>query len=416
MLAGDARVDRDHAIAVVLEELHHAEAGAPGIVRRPDQRDGARLAQQFGNVLVTGQRHVIVSFADPMLHAAIVSNWLSSRRASSAKASPAAPSSPAGGWPGVGGDAQARRQRQAAEEGDAQRRARSPRRRRCRTGRWSRRNAGRNSPPYSRSARAPAPRSCRTGRSRASRRSATGPAGSRRSPRRRAALSGPATIARRRCPGGRSTSSSSVSPQSPSISCASAPDAIGPRHASAWPAGTSCPTDSKRTPLGRDHRDQRLLLGHRAACGRRAGSAATGRKCRRRSCPTRLPIRASATARLAAMVDLPTPPLPDPMAMILRSGRVMVRTTRAWLDPGQRQRRVAHPRLERAALVGRQPARVDHQRGDACPSACASGCAAASASVGQRRQGVVFGHGRAHNRLFDQRHCFSRAATLLWMT
>ena len=49
-------------------------------------------------------------------------------------------------------------------------------------------------------------------------------------------------------PGGRSTSSSSASPQSASIRLASAPVAIGPRQASAWPGETSCPSDRKRMP------------------------------------------------------------------------------------------------------------------------------------------------------------------------
>ena len=42
MLAGDLRVDRKHAIALVLEELHHAVGRAVGPVRRADHRDRAR--------------------------------------------------------------------------------------------------------------------------------------------------------------------------------------------------------------------------------------------------------------------------------------------------------------------------------------------------------------------------------------
>jgi hypothetical protein len=36
--------------------------------------------------------------------------------------------------------------------------------------------------------------------------------------------------------------------------------------------------------------------------------------------PTRAPVIASATATLTDTVDLPTPPLPDPMAIALRMG------------------------------------------------------------------------------------------------
>ena len=49
-------------------------------------------------------------------------------------------------------------------------------------------------------------------------------------------------------PGGRSTTSNSVSPQSASIRLASAPVAIGPRQASAWPGETSWPSDRNRMP------------------------------------------------------------------------------------------------------------------------------------------------------------------------
>ena len=50
--------------------------------------------------------------------------------------------------------------------------------------------------------------------------------------------------------------------------------------------------------------------------------------------PDLLPSRASATARLAASVDLPTPPLPRPTATILRSGRDAVSATRTSATPG----------------------------------------------------------------------------------
>ena len=80
------------------------------------------------------------------------------------------------------------------------------------------------------------------------RRSATGPAGSRRSPRRPAATCWISDSWTSPVPGGRSTISSSASPQSASISLASAPVAIGPRQASAWPGETSCPSDRNLRP------------------------------------------------------------------------------------------------------------------------------------------------------------------------
>jgi hypothetical protein len=50
--------------------------------------------------------------------------------------------------------------------------------------------------------------------------------------------------------------------------------------------------------------------------------------------PTLRPIRASATARLAETVDLPTPPLPLATAMIVRSSRSAVIATLVSSTPG----------------------------------------------------------------------------------
>ena len=122
--------------------------------------------------------------------------------------------------------------------------------------------------------------------------------------------------------------------------------------------------------------------------------------------PTFLPIRASATARLAATVDLPTPPLPEPMAMILRSGRAAVIATRALADLGDGQRGVANARLERGPLVGRQAAGVEDDRGDRSFSR-AERMRAASGWADNAASGAILNHCRRHNRLFDQRHCFS---------
>ena len=60
--------------------------------------------------------------------------------------------------------------------------------------------------------------------------------------------SGSATTARRRCRAAGRRADSSASPQSASISLASAPVAIGPRQASAWPGETSCPSDRNLMP------------------------------------------------------------------------------------------------------------------------------------------------------------------------
>ena len=67
-------------------------------------------------------------------------------------------------------------------------------------------------------------------------------------------------------PGGRSTSSSSQSPQSASISLASAPVAIGPRQASAWPGETSWPERQESNAVRLD-RDQLFVLGRRLLVG-----------------------------------------------------------------------------------------------------------------------------------------------------
>ena len=68
MLAGDRGIDRDDAIALVLEEFHHADSwrGRDCPTRRPCAIVRA-LAQQFGDVLVIGQRHARSPVAAPML-------------------------------------------------------------------------------------------------------------------------------------------------------------------------------------------------------------------------------------------------------------------------------------------------------------------------------------------------------------
>ena len=81
--------------------------------------------------------------------------------------------------------------------------------------------------------------------------------------------------------------------------------------------------------------------------------------------PTFLPIRASATARLAATVDLPTPPLPLPIGddrpLAAFSAVIAIRVS---ATPGTRDRRGADLALERGALLGGEAGRVEHDRRD----------------------------------------------------
>ena len=123
-------------------------------------------------------------------------------------------------------------------------------------------------------------------------------------------------------PGGRSTISSSVSPQSASISWVSACPTIGPRQAMALPGSINWPIDSTFTPNS-------LSMGMRTlsscpdllVCGAQ-------QQWLRRAVDIGIhhadlhPLIASATAILVASVDLPTPPLPEPTTMILRDDLV----------------------------------------------------------------------------------------------
>ena len=65
------------------------------------------------------------------------------------------------------------------------------------------------------------------------------------------------------------------------------------------------------------HRDEHgCRRGLRPALDGRAASASTGRRCRHRAAPTLRPRSRRPSARLTAVVDLPTPPLPEATAMI----------------------------------------------------------------------------------------------------
>ena len=79
--------------------------------------------------------------------------------------------------------------------------------------------------------------------------------------------------------------------------------------------------------------------------------------------PTFLPIRASATARLAATVDLPTPPLPLPTAMIVRSSFSAVIATWVSATPGTAIIAARTCRSSVGALLGGKAGRLEHDRG-----------------------------------------------------
>ena len=175
-------------------------------------------------------------------------------------------------------------------------------------------------------------------------------------------------------PGGRSTSSSSQSPQSASIRLASAPVAIGPRQASAWPGETSWPSDRNLMPCAstgislsssavglawlpskrRLRRainvgvDQPDLLAHPR---QRDGEVGRRRStCRRRPCRCRW--RSACAAVCAAVIAI-------------------ARLAHA----GNGQRRVAQLALERIAVLLRQAGGIGDDRRDAAARACASGSA-----------------------------------------
>ena len=117
-------------------------------------------------------------------------------------------------------------------------------------------------------------------------------------------------------PGGRSMTRMSSRPHltCPSI-CWSAPISIGPRQITAWPGSTIKPIDIIVTPCA--------LIGMIVFPSGDPGRWLTpiifgseGPWMSASRSPTRLPCRASATERLDAIVDFPTPPLPDATATI----------------------------------------------------------------------------------------------------
>ena len=92
-------------------------------------------------------------------------------------------------------------------------------------------------------------------------------------------------------PGGRSSSSTSRSPQNTSPrNCCSARCSIGPRHTTGWLPGTNMPIEMTFTSCAMRRQDHVVDLG-RPAARRRASGAPRSRRRRRRPRPTRSPSR-----------------------------------------------------------------------------------------------------------------------------
>ena len=136
-------------------------------------------------------------------------------------------------------------------------------------------------------------------------------------------------------PGGRSISRKSSSPQLVSVrSCLSALEAILPRHSTGLSLLTKNPMESKRIPYFSTGAMSSL-----PSTSSRTGRASSqpnifgcdGPKISASSSPTLYPSFASATARLAETVLLPTPPFPEKIARVFftlgSSGRDSVGTT-----------------------------------------------------------------------------------------
>jgi hypothetical protein len=221
-----------------------------------------------------------------------------------------------------------------------------------------RRNAGRHSRPCSRPSRSPAPRPDLEQLDRAA-----------RVDQRKVLRGGDDHRARRlvrwsmvSCtspvPGGRSTTSVRSSPQSASISWPSALPAIGPRQAialSRFDQGGPSTASARPSWLGTGTSFLSRASGGALRCP--AGAAARGHRYRHR--PAR-PCGPSAPARRRdwrRQVDLPTPPLPDPTAMIRRRTLSAISATRTSLTPGCTAQRVLHRRFPAARAPARRARR-----------------------------------------------------------
>ena len=273
-------------------------------------------------------------------------------------------------------------------------RGRRPRRRHGRRCRSACRYRGRRSSSCSRPARAAGSTAASSCRWPSARRSAPGPAASRRSPRRRARPAGTAKSGCRRCPAAgrrragrarpnRFRAATGAAPRSPSGRATPRPGRASASSRSRWPSAQRPGAARRCRP-----RAPRACPRCRAVWGSR------GHRDRRRECRSCRPSAAKASARLTATVDLPTPPLPEPTTMMLR-------------DAGDRRsRRGTGPALRGGLAVA--PAAAPCRR-SARPSPCgppATASAACCAAIARRAERRF--HARAARRW--------RSATALLVT
>ena len=112
-----------------------------------------------------------------------------------------------------------------------------------------------------------------------------------------------------------STINTSSWPHSTCVSnCCNAPISMGPRQMTASSFFSISPMEIMRTPCASGGM-MRLPSGDDGRFRCPSSWAGLARRYRHPAGPRAAPWRAKATARLAATVDLPTPPLPDPIAI-----------------------------------------------------------------------------------------------------
>ena len=126
-------------------------------------------------------------------------------------------------------------------------------------------------------------------------------------------------------PGGMSIMRTSSGPSPPSQStsvrnCRIAPVTIGPRQTTGSRPPTRKPVETSFTPCACNGTMPASVLRRPGASVRPNRRGALGPNTSASTRPVRNPCRTHAPARLAATVDLPTPPLPDPTAMISGAG------------------------------------------------------------------------------------------------
>ena len=155
----------------------------------------------------------------------------------------------------------------------------------------------------------------------------------------------------------RSSGPQSVSP----TICAIAADAIGPRHATARSGSVIIPIESARMPCARTGWMRFAFSSARVVMPSSMGT--DGPWMSASISPTAKPRRASATARLAATVDLPTPPLPLATATMRRGrcgvsgpARSAVSTSRTEVTPATARNAAATRAVaSRAASASKPP-------------------------------------------------------------